>query len=269
MGQVIVDDSNKNGLNAIWVLAHACHESGFGSSWFALNRNNFFGIDAIDSNPDQADGYPTPNACIDYYTTWFKNFYMTPGTWVYNGKTPKGANVHYASDPNWANAIVGIMNQFANFINLQESQPAQPIDTFMDDHFKLLMSKVKDVTATVDPITWFNGWGGWMEFRDQYRRIGRLEVISIFNLDSDKPDIDKFRAWITDNLELEYLDFLGVNGYGPVSIIDIPTKLKEIESLKAQVADLSKPVTPKDPVTTMSTSTSWDNFIKALKEILK
>jgi len=42
------------------VMAQGIYESGAGTSPYARERNNFFGINAVDSNPDLAYGYPTP-----------------------------------------------------------------------------------------------------------------------------------------------------------------------------------------------------------------
>ena len=44
------------------VVAQGILESAAGTSNFAVNRNNFFGIGAFDSNPDAAKSYPTPTA---------------------------------------------------------------------------------------------------------------------------------------------------------------------------------------------------------------
>ena len=42
------------------VMAQGIYESGAGTSEYARERNNFFGINAVDVNPDLASGFPTP-----------------------------------------------------------------------------------------------------------------------------------------------------------------------------------------------------------------
>lgn len=62
------DLSVQYGLPWETVVAQGILESAAGTSNFARERNNFFGIGAFDSNPDSAFSYPTPEAgWIGYY----------------------------------------------------------------------------------------------------------------------------------------------------------------------------------------------------------
>ena len=56
------------------VVAQGINESDAGRSNFALNRNNFFGIGAFDSNPDRAHYYDTPMAG---WRGYFENIRIT------------------------------------------------------------------------------------------------------------------------------------------------------------------------------------------------
>lgn len=50
-GDIFVKASNESGLDPIFIFAIACHESDFGRSKIARNKNNFMGIGAYDSSP--------------------------------------------------------------------------------------------------------------------------------------------------------------------------------------------------------------------------
>ena len=63
-GQVFVDAAETYGMNALLVYAIAILESGNGTSQYARQRNNLFGIAAYDSNPDAAFSFPSVDQCI-------------------------------------------------------------------------------------------------------------------------------------------------------------------------------------------------------------
>lgn len=109
--QGIVDAENKYGLNALFILAHADVESAHGNSFYATTRNNLFGFNAIDSDPNQASSYPSQAASIDFYANFLLTHYLTPGGAYYNGATPHGVFVRYSSSHDAeANTVVQIMN---------------------------------------------------------------------------------------------------------------------------------------------------------------
>lgn len=109
--QAIVDAENKYGLNALFILAHADVESAHGRSYYATTRNNLFGFNAIDSDPNQASSYGSQAASIDFYANFLLTHYLTPGGAYYNGATPHGVFVRYSSSHDAeANTVVQIMN---------------------------------------------------------------------------------------------------------------------------------------------------------------
>lgn len=102
----------KYGINSVFILAHAIIESAWGSSYYATARNNLFGFNAIDSNPDNASSYSSQGAAIDYYASFLKKYYLTQGAAYYAGATPHGVFVHYSSShDSEATSVVGIMNK--------------------------------------------------------------------------------------------------------------------------------------------------------------
>lgn len=104
-------------VNGIFLAAVAIHESAWGTSKMAQNKNNLFGYGAYDSNPsDNAYVFKNVSEGIDLLARVFAKYYLNPkGTVIYNnerasgshynGATVAGVNKHYATDTNWSNAV--------------------------------------------------------------------------------------------------------------------------------------------------------------------
>ena len=104
-------------INGVFVAAVGIHESAWGTSKIALQKNNLFGYGAYDSNPyNGAYEFTNYSESIDLIARVFVKYYLNPaGTSIYNGETAtgkyyygatlKGINTKYASDKNWANAV--------------------------------------------------------------------------------------------------------------------------------------------------------------------
>ena len=95
------------GVNAVLMMAIGRNESGSGTSDIAQNKNNLFGLNAVDSKPGEgASYYATVEDCIkDYGYRWLSYWYLQPGDSHYRGANLgnkyEGLNVKYASDPYW------------------------------------------------------------------------------------------------------------------------------------------------------------------------
>lgn len=104
-------------INGIFVAAVGIHESNWGTSNIALQKNNLFGYGAYDSNPyNGAYEFSNYSESIDLIARVFTKYYLNPsGTSIYggekaigiyyNGPTLTGVNTKYATDKNWANAV--------------------------------------------------------------------------------------------------------------------------------------------------------------------
>ena len=113
-------------INGIFVAAVGIHESGWGTSKIAMQKNNLFGYGAYDSNPyNGAYNFSNYSESIDLLARVFVKYYLNPaGTSIYggekavgsyyNGATVKGINTKYASDKNWANAVFSHMQYLYN-----------------------------------------------------------------------------------------------------------------------------------------------------------
>lgn len=113
-------------INGIFVVAVGIHESNWGTSGIAQNKNNLFGYGAYDSNPyNGAYSFSNYSECIDLIARVFVKYYLNPkGTAIYggetavgsyyNGATLSGVNTKYATDKNWANAVYKHMQYLYN-----------------------------------------------------------------------------------------------------------------------------------------------------------
>ncbi len=95
------------GVNPLLSLGIAINESGWGRSRIAIQKNNLFGLNAIDVNPSgSADVFLSVSDCVDvFYRQWVNWGYLDTNDWRYFGghlgDKVSGMNVKYASDPYW------------------------------------------------------------------------------------------------------------------------------------------------------------------------
>jgi murein DD-endopeptidase MepM/ murein hydrolase activator NlpD len=114
-------------VSAIYLVADAVLETGFGTSQIYQQDHNLFGFEAYTSDPGDAMQFPSDKACIAY-VSWdvSVNYLTAPGSMVppygspagttpsvptgqfYHGPTPAGMNVDYATDQLWALKIAKI-----------------------------------------------------------------------------------------------------------------------------------------------------------------
>ena len=120
IGETLIFKQNQYGTNALMILSLAIHESSWGTSRIALDKNNLFGINATDSNPyENASTYESVDACVEYYASnLVSKGYCNPNSSNYNGSyfgdKGSGMNVKYASDPYWGEKAAATMMTLDN-----------------------------------------------------------------------------------------------------------------------------------------------------------
>lgn len=120
-GNYIYYSQEKYGVNALLTLSLARNESGNGKSYLAVNKNNGFGHDAVDSNPiNGAKGYPTfASSILTHASKWVTYGYAHPRDGRYFGPQYGdkwiGMNVKYASDTYWSEKMA------ANYYNMDKA----------------------------------------------------------------------------------------------------------------------------------------------------
>lgn len=114
-GQTFIDAQNKYGINALLLFAMAAHESANGTSGYATKRNNLFGWNAVDADPNQATSFSSVAACVNQQAgVNLRGFVdVTDGRFFSSslGNKGSGLNVKYASDPYWGMEIASIAYQ--------------------------------------------------------------------------------------------------------------------------------------------------------------
>ena len=126
MGTFFYYAQEKYGVNAVLSLSLSRNETGNGRSSLAINKNNGFGLNAVDSNPiEAANWYPTfANSILGYASKWITYGYAHPRDWRYFG--PQfgdkwiGMNVKYASDTYWSEKMASNYYYLDKALGLQD-----------------------------------------------------------------------------------------------------------------------------------------------------
>lgn len=116
----------KYGVNAILSLSLSRNETSHGRSNLAVNKNNGFGLNAVDSSPtESANWYASfASSILGYASKWITYGYAHPRDWRYFG--PQfgdkwiGMNVKYASDTYWSEKMAAQYYAFDKAKGLQD-----------------------------------------------------------------------------------------------------------------------------------------------------
>ncbi|CAB3391125.1 SH3 domain-containing protein [Kyrpidia spormannii] len=121
MGNAFVQAGQQYGVNPQYLAAHAILESGWGLSSIALDKKNLFGYGAYDGDPyNAAATFASYQDSIRFIAYFVRHQYLdSSGRWYGGSPTLDGMNVHYATDPDWAEKIASLMEQM---------RPYQPED---------------------------------------------------------------------------------------------------------------------------------------------
>lgn len=113
-------------INGIFLASIAIHESAWGTSQIATDKNNLFGYGSYDETPyessmeftDYAEGIETvAKSLVKYYLNPSGTKIYggeTAAAWYYNGPTLQGVNTRYASDTQWYTKVYSYMETLYN-----------------------------------------------------------------------------------------------------------------------------------------------------------
>lgn len=105
------DIAAKEGFPLSVLLGQAALESGRGTSQFAKDRNNYFGYQAYDNNPNAAASFSTPAQGIQAYINLIKNDPRYAQAWNNRDNPVKMVQAikqaGYASDPQYIQKVIG------------------------------------------------------------------------------------------------------------------------------------------------------------------
>ena len=112
-GEAFMEAGKITGLDPRYLVAHAAHESAWGTSNIVKDKNNFYGIGAFDATPySSAHGYDGAKAGIIEGAKFIAKDYYSQGQTTLSSmhRDPSGRGHNYATDPGWANKIANIMS---------------------------------------------------------------------------------------------------------------------------------------------------------------
>ena len=126
MGTFFYYAQQKYGVNAINSLSLSRNETGNGRSNLSINKNNGFGLNAVDTNPTQAANWYASfqSSILGYASKWITYGFAHPRDWRYFG--PQfgdkwiGMNVKYASDTYWGEKNAANYYSFDKAFGLQD-----------------------------------------------------------------------------------------------------------------------------------------------------
>ena len=112
-GAAFVNNQNSYGVNALLMTGVGALESAWGTSSIAKQKNNLFGLNAVDTSPGQsANTFSSVDVCIkDFAETYMSKQYLRAGWAYYHGGflgDKASINVSYASDPYWGEKIAAL-----------------------------------------------------------------------------------------------------------------------------------------------------------------
>lgn len=124
--EVFYNAEQKYKINGVFLIAIGIHESAWGTSKIAEDKNNLFGFTAYDSDPyNSASAFETYENAINKVAETLSTKYLhTVGTVIaddiiatgtyFNGTTAKSVNMRYASDEGWADKVFNYMQYLYN-----------------------------------------------------------------------------------------------------------------------------------------------------------
>lgn len=243
----------KYGVNAILALSLSRNETANGRSYLAVNKNNGFGLNAVDSNPiNDADWYASfPSSILGYTSKWVTYGYAHPRDWRYFG--PQfgdkwiGMNVKYASDTYWSEKMA------SNYYYLDKSLGLQ------DYNYYQLGVVTGPTVAYKDPNTSSKQIYTYPEKEDGVVIVGEVtqnnekwyKVVSDLNIDSNYNEIYSgdynWNSYVYVKASQVIKINTGKNGYiSPNSVFEYQNKNYQYDlhientELKPQVAITTK-----------------------------
>ncbi len=124
--EVFYNMDKKYNVNGIFIASIAIHESAWGTSQIAEDKNNLFGYGSYDDTPYESSyEFDSFAEGVETVTKSLVKYYLNPaGTkiyngetasaWYYNGPTVEGVNQRYASDPDWHTKVYSYMEMLYN-----------------------------------------------------------------------------------------------------------------------------------------------------------
>ncbi|HDR3889380.1 TPA: S-layer homology domain-containing protein [Bacillus cereus] len=174
LGKKFKEVESKYNVNALFLYSLAVHESYYGTSALAKDKNNLFGLKATDDSPyGNGESFNSKEDCIEHAAkVYMSEGYLNPGHWrytaTYTGDKAGGLNMKYASDANWGKKVAGHMYRFDSYLGKKEynkyklARVTNDVEVKKDPHrsnerlYGLTTNKVVTVTGeeTINGQAW-------------------------------------------------------------------------------------------------------------------
>jgi beta-N-acetylglucosaminidase len=119
IGEMLVLAENLHGINALVLAGIIAHESGWGTSKLARDKNNLAGLGAYDGQEYSAGiRFDSRTASIMFLAELLAVHYAPGGKYCGGSHDLQGIGVKYASDPRWAQKVAGCMRVIAERVTL-------------------------------------------------------------------------------------------------------------------------------------------------------
>lgn len=261
----------KYGVNALLSLSLSRNETSHGRSSLAINKNNGFGLNAVDSSPtESANWYASyASSILGYASKWITYGYAHPRDWRYFGPQfgdkYTGMNVKYASDTYWSEKMAAQYYSFDKAKGLQ------------DYNFYQLGVVTKSVSAMSSPSNSSKAVYSYPEAEDALVIVGEVEgekvngdatwyeVVSDLNIDSNYNEITSgdYNWDATVYVPAAYVKKIneGKNGYiSPNDVTEYQDKDYEYDLYVEDTV-----LKPKVAKSTKNTSFYYDSALTAKK----
>lgn len=150
-GDAFVEAGRQSGLDPRYIVAHACLESGWGTSDIGRKKHNYFGIAAYDNSPSSAYSFgSTVRDGIIKGAKWISDHYYKKGYKTLAQMKAKG----YATDVAWPIKIASIMR------SINKISP--------NDAYKPIGSSYVNPETGVEGVSDAEGSEGSSSFFDQF-----------------------------------------------------------------------------------------------------
>ncbi|MGL4336909.1 MAG: glucosaminidase domain-containing protein, partial [Turicibacter sp.] len=154
-GESFIMAQEQFGINGALEMAMAIHESAFGRSKIAIEKNNMFGMNATDHNPyGNATVFSSIRNGIFYHAQRYMSWGYTDALTDFRyfgshvGNKESGMNVKYASDPYWGEKIASHYYRLDKALGLRDLNYYQ-LAIKQDERQIPVQANVDDVSATL------------------------------------------------------------------------------------------------------------------------
>lgn len=114
LGETLVKAEEEHGINALVLAAIIVHESRWGRSAIARDKNNLAGLGAFDASPyASAITFASKEDSVYFLAELLAREYIVPEGRYFHGPDLAGIGVKYASDPAWARKVAVTMKVLA------------------------------------------------------------------------------------------------------------------------------------------------------------